>query len=97
MFFGLQNRSKDRPLRGLDLAASVRVIVAPRPVFALLFVVEVIELAIFVMAFGEPHVIGAVFVIVPVVVIGIVGVVNANSGSTAANGKWSKRGGSQQD
>ena len=79
------------------LAAGVGVIVAPRPVFALFFVVEVIELAIFVMAFGEPHVVRAFFVVVPVVRIGIVGVVNADSGGAATNGKRSQRGGSQQD
>lgn len=75
----------------MRLAASVGMAVAPGPVLVLFFAVEAIEFAILVMTFSEPHAVGAILAGIPVVIIGIVRIVDADSGGATRNGDRSKR------
>jgi hypothetical protein len=71
--------------------------VAPGPIFVLFFAVEAIEFTIFVVTFSEPHAIGAILACIPVMIIGIIRIIDAGSGSASGNRQRSKRGAGQQE
>ena len=92
----MEIRLADLKIDDHRLTAGVGVVVAPRPILALLLVVESRILAIFVMAFGQPHAIRVILTIVPVVIIRIIIVINAYVGGAARDRERRKRGGGKQ-
>jgi hypothetical protein len=92
----MEMRLGDLKISRYRLTPCVGVVVSPGPIFALLLVAESRVLAIFIVAFAQPHTIRVVLTIVPVVVIRIIIVINTHMGRAAGDGERCKRGGGEQ-